>query len=83
MYISLTKLDASVLTVKVQRHKDLMENIDLAHAARGFVGIAGFSTKLKLLSSLHGDMAFIIHFERDISHLEQAGITFPLVEGWS
>lgn len=33
VYISLrTKLNSSILTVKVQRHKDLMEYIDLAHA---------------------------------------------------
>lgn len=78
-----TKPNSSTLTVKAQSHKDLMEYIDLAHAASGFVGVVGLSTKPKLLSSLQGQMAVIIHFERDISHLAQAGTTFPLVEGWS
>lgn len=70
-------------TVKAQRHKDLMEYIDLEHAVRGFVGVVGFPTQPKILSSLQGQMAVIIHFERDISHLAQAGTTSPLVEGWS
>lgn len=34
-------------------------------------------------AAFRGQMAVIIHFERDISHLAQAGTTFPLVEGWS
>lgn len=71
----------AIPTVKAQRHKDLMEYIDLAHAARGFGGVVGFSTQLKLLSSLLGQMAVIIHFERDISHLAQAGTTFTFGEG--
>lgn len=34
VYISIyTKPNGSILTVKVQKHKDLMEYIDLAHAA--------------------------------------------------
>lgn len=37
-----TKPSGGTLTVRVQRHKDLMEHKDLAHAARGFVAAVTF-----------------------------------------
>lgn len=74
-----TKPSSNTPTVEVQRHKDLMEYIDLAHAARGFVR---FSTQLpKLLSSLQGQMAVLIHFERDIFPLGPGRHGFPSCRG--
>lgn len=66
---------AAVHRLSKYRHKDLMEYIDLAHAAWGFVR---FSTQLpKLLSSLQGEMAVLIHFERDIFPLGPGRHDFP------
>lgn len=44
----------AIPTVKAQRHKDLMEYIDSAHAAWGSVGVVGFLTQPKLLKQPSG-----------------------------
>ena len=73
-----------MVAVKVQRHKELMEFTELAHAAWGFLGVVvGFSAQPRLLSNVLGKMAAIIHFKRYISHLTQSVMTSSLIEGWN
>lgn len=78
-----TELNGSSLAIRAQGHEGVMEHIDVAQAAQHFAATVRFSAQPKLLSSLQGQISFVIHFERDISLLAHAGMTFPLVEGWS